>query len=470
MKFCGKCGAEIKPGQKFCPSCGNNLESKDNIEKEGEFDNTRPLDVEPALNYNSPVRKSTLSKNAKIGIIALIAVAVFLTIFIVTGKSMTKPSKVVERFQKDVTADNEKDLINILYCSDSRLEINEKNIAPLLAYFKDNSSYLNEVMKQLNGKAVQLEKLKEMSLLNVDNSNSILSIAYTGKKFLFFPNYKISVRPAFIQVKTGIKDVSFSLNNTGIGKSDSDNFSKEYGPYMPGKYKLSANYKGKYLSLNEPYDLDLVSAEGGKTSVDVLTHVNYIRVESDYSDAEIFVNGRDTGVKADGALNFGPLSSGTKVYGTIKKDGKTLKSDEYSVEDGESSIYLSFQNAESQISDTEGKLNDLMNWYTYYFTQAVNYNDFSIVAPYLYPGSKLYNDQQKYIPTTYEKGISETIMSYRITSYNLNEDNTAGTLTTEEVYNIYSNGESSVKTYNYKYTFKYNQLNGSYQLESIAKN
>lgn len=40
----------------------------------------------------------------------------------------------------------------------------------------------------------------------------------------------------------------------------------------------------------------------------------------------------------------------------------------------------------------------------------------------------------------------------------------------QEVYNITKNGSSAVKTFNYKYSFKYNDESQSYQLASIAAN
>ena len=93
---------------------------------------------------------------------------------------------------------------------------------------------------------------------------------------------------------------------------------------------------------------------------------------------------------------------------------------------------------------------------------------FSDVEPYLYPGSNLYNEQAKYILDTYNKGINEDIMSYNVISYSISDDNKSGTVTTEEVYKITKDGQSSVKNFKYIYGFKYNENMGSYQLSSIT--
>lgn len=477
MKFCAKCGAKLECDQQTCPQCGYKLSSRQNKVVTEKAVSAQPVNNNKIKNDNifiadsNEVRKKlVLSKGAKISIVGIIiSVVLFITFFIV-GNSLSKPSKVVSKFEKAVASDNKSEITSILYCNDNRVEINEKNISGLLSYFKDNPSYLNTVIQDLNKEAFKAEETKGLSVMNDSKSQSVLSLTYAGKKFLFFPSYKIGIKPTFIQVKTGIKDVTLSLNSTEIGKSDTDNYSKEFGPFIPGKYKLSANYKGKYVTLSEPHDVDLIAASNGKLSVDVLTNLNYIKIRSEYPEAEIFVNGKDTGIKAKDAENFGPLNADTKVYATISKDGKTLKSNEYTISKGDTDVYLNFTEAENRMKNVQGQIHDLIYWYTYHFTQAVNTNNFSSVEYYIYPGSKLYDEQKSYVPSTYSKGIKETIMSFNITSCTLNEDNISGTVTTEEVYSIEDNGKSSIKNFKYKYTFRYNEAKASYQLESIADN
>lgn len=475
MKFCAKCGTKLEDKIIFCPKCGYKLSAKPDKAIEENIDNTQVMEkvdidfldnTKIASDSNHVRNNSSYSKKLGVSIAVICAVAVVLIGLYIAASSLTEPSKVVSKFQKAVASDNKSELANILYSNDDRLEINEESITPLLIYFKDNPSYFNTAMQELNSNAIKLEQFKGLAETSVNGSQGILSLKSTGKRFLFFPDYKIAIIPAFIQVKTGIKDVDISLDSKKIGKSDSDNYSKEFGPYIPGKYKLLANYKGKYVSLSEPWDIDLV-ANNGKANVDVLTKLNYVKVSSEYQDAELFVDGKDTGVKVADAQNFGPLNSNAKVYATATQNGKTLKSNERIVGQGDDNINLSFTQAENIARNVEGDLHDLIRWYTYYFTQAVNYNSFEMVEDYLYPGSKLYYDQKSYVPSTYSKGIRETIMDFNILSCKLNDGNQSGTITTEEVYNIDNNGKSSVKTFKYTYTFKYNELKGHFQLDTI---
>lgn len=466
MKFCTKCGTKLEEGESICHNCGYDLNAREY--KNNENDSSQSTKISQKEDNeafgNSENTKIVISKNFKIGLMGIIILCILIGVFVIVGKYLTDPSKLVSRFQSDISSSNKADLNKILYSNDERLEINDTNTSALFAYFKDNPSYLNKTISGLDNQVIDTSLIK-----NYDNTyQNNFSIVNVGKTLLLFPKYKISVKPTFIDIKAGIKDVEFSVGNTKIGKSDTDNFTKEFGPFMPGKYKLYANYKGKYTSLNKSYDVDLINAANGRVEIDALTNLNYVKVTGQYSDAEIFVDNKDTGVTIGNSDNFGPLASNMKVYAVANENGKKLKSNEYTVNDGDTSIYLDFSASENQLSNMDSQIHDLIYWYTNSFSDAINYNNFSEVEPYLYPGSALYNDQQAYVPDTYNKGTKESIVSFNILSYTMADDNKSGTISTEEVYNITNGGQTSTKTFKYNYTFKYNEDKGSYQLASIA--
>lgn len=473
MSYCPKCGAQINQGQAFCSKCGFNLNTRQgntNIQQPSEI----PQAVIPQAGVtqngvtqgSGPVYISTLNsrpamdKSVKIGIIIGSAVAAVLLILFLIGSSLTKPSRVVSDFQKAVSSNNAKQLSKVLYCSDKRVTIDEKSVSPLLTYFKDNPSSLNKLVQALNSQAADSKV-----------SGSVFVLQNVGKKFLFFPDYRIVVKPAYIDVSTKISGAGFMLESKSIGKSDSDNFTKEYGPYIPGEYNFTASYTGKYVSLHEPHKIDLVSADGNKQAINVFENLTYLNISCEYSDAELFVDGKDAGVQIKDSGNFGPLNSDSIVYAVAEKDGQKIKSDTYTVGQGDDSyVYLSFENSEYDLENIEGQIKDLVNEYLNNFAYAVNYGDFSMVEPYIYPGSSLYTTQSSYVPNTYKQGITENVLSYNITSCTINDDKKSGTVTTHETYEINSNGNSSQKSFDYKYTFQYNEETQSFQLATIASN
>ncbi|MCB2295468.1 zinc-ribbon domain-containing protein [Clostridium algoriphilum] len=480
MKFCTKCGNEITDEKLFCTYCGNDLRNEytndtESVNRNVSLNKTISLNkTEPVKDLDSniitPVEESTsnikMSKKSKIIMVLFAVLIIAFIVIIKVGNSLSDPSKVVTRFEKDVASNNASDLATILYSDDTRLKVDSKSIAPLLSYFKSTPTYFNEVVEDLKNDAISPKNIKSLSI----TSGNTLTLVNVGKRFLIFPKYKINIKPSYVKITSTVKDVTYSINNTKIGKSDTDNSAKEFGPYIPGNYSILANYKGDYVTLSKPYPVDLISSNNGITELSVFDDMSYLNISSDKANAEIYVDGKGTNVKVSEANHFGPIKSSSKIYATYIENGRTLKSEEYTVATGDTELYLSFENATNDLADVQTQLKDLLSNYATYFVMAVNTNSISLIDPYVTYGSSLYKAQQSYIPTTYATGIKEEIISTYITKYNISDDNKSGSITTSEVYNIIAkDGTPSTKTSRFVYTFKYIDSTSSYQLITINK-
>lgn len=475
MKFCTKCGYELKEGQIVCPKCGNKVKSVEQqshetlTEVNDEDFNTKEEKLPVAQEENLPaVIKEPMSKKKKIAVVLGLMLIVLIGVFIYFGKSQSSPEKVVDNFKTAVSNQDKSEMEKLIECNDSGLKIDDENMAMLLRYFKNNPSYLNNTLTALNNQAFNPGGINS----NSNSSSYILNVKRDGNKFLFFPNYKIEVKASYITVKTKVKNADIYINNTKVGTSTSDDFSKEYGPYVPGEYVVKGSYKGKYSTSNNSQDVDTVKASNNKISVKVLEDLKYVTVKSDNDDAEIFVNNKDTGKKVKDGDAIGPIDSNSNIYGVIEQDGKKLKTmgetgDDYGSSENQE-VYLNFADAESELQSNENEVKSLVQNYIAAFCSAVNYDDISYVSSYIAPGSELYNEQVKYIPNAYSQNLKENNLSCDIISCTFNNDNKSGTVVTHEVYDINNNGSDSQKTFDYKYTFQYSDKDYGYQLTSIA--
>jgi len=472
MKFCTKCGKEVKEEQTFCTTCGNDLKNKtmgknNNStieEQEVEEYQTSKEDNSFERSTDSNI-KSTKKSKIVIAVVAILVVAI--VVIIQVGNALLNPRKIATRFQQDIVTNNTADLEKILYCNDARLVINSNNIIPLLNYFKKNPSYYNEVIQNLNNDVLSPKDINNFSV----TSSNTLTLTNVGKKFIIFPNYKISIKPSFVDITTTVKDVSFSINNVIIGKSETDKSTKQFGPYIPGTYSIIANYKGKYVNLSKPYLVNLLDTSDGIAKLSVFEDMNYLNITSDYPDAEIFVNSKDTNLKVKDATNFGPIDGESKIYATSLIGGKKLKSEEYSTSGAAENLNISFEqainnlnNAQAQLEEVKSQLNDLLNNYASSLADAINTNNFSLIDYYLTYGSEFYKQQQVNVPGSYLEGNQESLVSAIVTSFNISDDAQSGSITSSETYNFVTvDGISTIKTYNHVYKFQYNGTTSSYQ-------
>jgi uncharacterized membrane protein YvbJ len=466
MNICSKCGSEFTDEKNFCTQCGNNLR-EENTNK-----------VESSRDENSVVIKPEESRITKLKLRSVSKIAMLLFPFLIlasftiikVSNSINDPYKLVTRFQKDVASNNTSDLASILYSNDASLKVDSTSITPLLSYFKSNPAYLNKVIDSLKNDAIYPKDINSLS----KTSSNTLTLSNTGKIFLFISNYKINIKPSFIEIGTTVKDVTFSINNTQIGKSATDKSIKKYGPYIPGNYSITANYKGKYVALTKPYPVDLVSDKNGTTNVNIFSDLTYLNISSNCPDAEIFVDEKDVNVKVKDAMKFGPVNSSSKIYATYVKDSNTLKSEEYTITGSDTDLYLNLEDyTGSQYPTADERdpvdlLNELLDNYASSFTQAINTNNISLIDSYVASGSELDEMQQSYIPKAYTAGMQENFISADVIKYNFSEDRKSGSISSTEVYTLISkDGTSSNKTFNYEYEFEYNNSISNFQLTKL---
>ncbi|MBU5487872.1 hypothetical protein KQI77_06775 [Clostridium sp. MSJ-8] len=117
---------------------------------------------------------------------------------------------------------------------------------------------------------------------------------------------------------------------------------------------------------------------------------------------------------------------------------------------------------------SRANVEDLIRGFLEHFPEAVNENDFSEIAYYLYPNSTLYNDQKAAIKSWYDQGIKEEFLGFTAKDITFSSDKLEGTVIDEEVFNITNSKGTTSKTFTWKYTFKYNTDIENYQISEIS--
>ena len=111
-----------------------------------------------------------------------------------------------------------------------------------------------------------------------------------------------------------------------IATADKDKYEKEVGPFNPGIYKIKALFKGKHVDLEKNEDIDLmivkslISTSKNINSVNLSMDAYQVSVSSDYEDAKLFVNGKDTGLLVKDAKDFGPVTKDGSIKMYLQKE------------------------------------------------------------------------------------------------------------------------------------------------------
>lgn len=280
MNFCKKCGNKLVNGS--CPNCST------------------------AYNSNTNKKKSKF-----IMVLILIALIIVGALFIY-GKSVSKTQpEIAAEFSNAISTQNSDKLQQILYCDNQNLQINKTNANVLIDYLIKNPSVFSKINDDFKSG-------------NYTTDNYPLSIKEVSKSFLFFPVYKVVVKPTFINVKSNFKNYKVKILDKTY---DNLNETSEIGPLMPGNYNIMAELSNSYLHKSEVTDIS--TFDDNCPEINIFEDLKTIDIDSDIPDADLYVNNKNTGIKVKDAKNFGPLEENSVIYAVANEGGKKIISNGY---------------------------------------------------------------------------------------------------------------------------------------------
>jgi len=463
MNFCPKCGASVKEEAEFCHNCGYNLKTKSsNIEENGNLEGPENLE-EKVDQFKDKLGniKSVLNNKISIGIIIACA---FIIIFIFVGKTISSPQKAVASFQNTINKDDAAALSKILYTTDGRFNLKSDTVNPLLKSFKNTPSQLSSTINDLNNQAANLKNG------GVENQSSNLYITKVGRTLIFFPKYKIAFKPVFLTLTSNVKGADILINDNKITKVDSDNFSKQFGPYIPGLYNVEGKAYGDFGEMDNKTKVDFISDKKQSETAEALKGI-YLKVYSNYDNNEIYVNGKDTKKSLNSGDTIGPVASGASIYAIINYNGEQIKSSSANLSDNDSVISFDYSKQGETPEQRQNDINNMIVGYASTLADALTSGNAGQLQSYMYPGSKLDKQQMDNINSYYKDNSNfyEKYDSAVVNSYKMDTSGKSGTVDATEVYDInenysQSNSQTKTRTFENIYKFKYNDTTQSYQL------
>lgn len=407
MNFCNKCGSKLINNS--CPNCSN--QSNPNLKK----------------------------KNNKYLLGFILIPFILVAGIFIYGKSTSKtPEQIASDFSNAISDKDSDNLQKILYCDNKQLEINKTNADILIDYFSKNPSELSELNDNFKNRIYFIDDFP-------------LSIKEVSKKFLFFPVYKVVVKPSFIKVESDFENYKVRI----LDKTYKDsNGITEIGPLMPGMYNITGELSNSYLNKSEVVDIS--TFDDNYPEIQIFEDLKTIKIDSDIEDADLYVNDKNTGIKIKDAKNFGPVDSNSNIYAVTKENGKKIISNKYSVNYYDE-IYIDFSATKKLEEDFKLELFDLLYNYSSGFAYAVNYDDFSYISPYLKKNSSIYKKQKNIITYFYNQNITESFKSTEMLNYKFDNNTNTGEVTCKEIYSIAKNNNvPKYEEFKNTYTFERN--------------
>lgn len=238
--------------------------------------------------------------------------------------------RLVDNFNKAMINKDVNKLKKYIVSSEDSLKIEDKDIKNLLYYIDKHPFYIKSITKSL------YEQSREINI----KDHYTFELVKSGKSFFLFDKYRIKLNPSFITIHTNYKDTEIYINRKKVGKSSENDYSKEYGPFIPNIHEIKVVYKDKYTNIDRIENLNGFTINNDKLYIDISPDGEYISLASNVKNVSLYINGKDTGLVISNSLEYGPvpLDGSVKMYASKKIKDKDLKSKEVKVKS--THIYL----------------------------------------------------------------------------------------------------------------------------------
>ncbi|WP_449537897.1 zinc ribbon domain-containing protein [Ferdinandcohnia sp. Marseille-Q9671] len=370
MKFCKECGKELKENASFCNECGTPL-----VQTNGN---------QPTTTTVQSVPKKPMSKKAKRAwIIGIVALIILFGVHKLVDSLMSK-DRLIDKFETALIEKDAKQVANLLTSNDKKLEINEKSIAGLMKYFKENPDQVQETIATLEAQSRLVDNADKEGKSLVDlfadglSEYGLVTLKQDGK-FLFYDKFQLNIASVYLTLETNYKDTVLSVDGKEVGTADKPDYEATYGPFLPGYHTISGKLKTDFVDLEQKEDIFL-NGYDNKEHATLYLDAEEVTVElppmgmTEFA-AKLFINGKDVGVNLYENPTFGPVLTDGSMTLSVEADAPwgTVKTEEIPIDDD----YLDITYINDELKNT---LMDTVHLYLQEWTTAYTSVDNSAIT------------------------------------------------------------------------------------------
>ena len=377
---------------------------------------------------------------------------------------------------------------NVFGTDDSLEELSAAIESEDLAYLKDyievrgssmplTDEELGDIVSLLNDYNVQ----DELELYLESRENSIYL-----KKDKENSKYILVLKPYDVEVESNLPGTKVFLDGEEIGKLKDDETTLILKSLRPGYHIVKLLYEGEYAQLENEEDILCFDPFNDKFQLYMDLGGESVEIKSNEDQAFLYINDENTNISLHSYYFLGPVAMDGSVTISAKAviDGKTYESEKIDIVSNRYKYELDIDTSEDTTeqkpinndknesvtvninSDHIYDIETAIDGYQYSLVAAINYADYTVVAPFIKAGSPLAKAQQDLVDDLSSQGILEELINYSIHSITKVSDKYEARVS--ESHNIlYPNGES--KQVNNTWTYTLVRNHGSFYLTDIRR-
>lgn len=250
-------------------------------------------------------------KKNKLIFIVLISFILFFSLYVIFSINLnSNQNKIIEKLSESLLNDESKVKINNFVMVNEQKVSNEE-LKPLVDYYKENKERIKKLINTLKKEG------------KYENFNIIF------KKEMFYKRYYININTVEVELNSNLNNIEVEFGNKNFKLIDNKKID-----IIPGIYEIKYTYKTEYGDIIEKINLSITKNE----KINLNVNGNYITLYSNFSDSEVFINDKNTGLLAKDINYFGPIPKNKKVllklrkqfpWGIIESEEVDISNEEY---------------------------------------------------------------------------------------------------------------------------------------------
>lgn len=173
----------------------------------------------------------------------------------------------------------------------------------------DGAKAENDELKPLIHHYLLNNKDVEQVISNLKKNNNSGNLTIESEKSLLGENYYLNLSTISINITSDIKEVIIYINGREVNK-------EELVSLIPGTYEVAYKLKTDYGDVEETKEMDILSS--GDVKIEVAAE--YITLYSNFSDAKVYINEKDTKKTVSEIKKYGPIPNNKDITIYIAKD------------------------------------------------------------------------------------------------------------------------------------------------------
>lgn len=207
------------------------------------------------------------------------------------GRINTSREYILSKLEMSLKNSDTSTLSDIVKVDGERVK--EKNLESLVEYYSNGNNKIDTL------------------ITNLKNNNETKDFKLQSKKYFFWNMYYLEVKTFNIKIKSNFEEGNFILGNSGKVKAG-----ETIKNVIPGNYKITGSLNSNYEEIKTSKEIVVMEDK----EIELNFPATKITINSDFQDAEVYINGKDIKKEVKDLKDFGPVPTDGTVSVYLEKD------------------------------------------------------------------------------------------------------------------------------------------------------